>query len=476
MKVTKIKAALPLNLKPKIYSELQEVLQKVHSSIRKEVEFAIDDAKPQDRHRIATAFIQKIKSEIQSGQIDFRMMNCVPNEIKEQSSKTVSAFSDMLKQHDHHAVNDLIDQFYKNYNQAIGIPKLQLTDGQLKTAKAKLIKYKWWQKIIYKTINDNVELLFTRLGLVGKYNNNHFVSRYVLEAQHNKDYAVKQYLNGKGLLSQRAKPIFYENLCFANGIKKYAESNHLTMIAITITAPGEYHTSSKFWNGYSPRQTHRLISSLWNTFNTRIRKWKSRSFYLRVVEPHIDGTPHWHVIFWGDANKSQKYKKVFYEVFKSFNNHKNGEHGIDWVINEDPDKISKNILYVLKSMEVSNDDENEDVEYSQKNRRLKRIETHAKFWNLRRWQLSGLPKHCKSLWRLMYRLQIRKDSPFIDTSNTIAAQLRDAVKSRNFKVFLEVITEHQNRIKLDTVNHHVIIDLDCYVLPADLRLTQKKRN
>jgi len=245
----------------------------------------------------------------------------------------------------------------------------------------------------------------------------------------------------------------------------------MTMIAITITAPGEYHTGSEFWNGYSPRQTHLLISSLWNTFNARIRKWKSKSFYLRVVEPHIDGTPHWHVTFWGDANKLQKYKKVFYEVFKSFNNHKNGKHSIDWVINEDPDKISKNILYVLKSMEVPNDDE----EYSQKNRRLKSIETHSKFWNIRRWQLSGLPKHCKSLWRLMYRLQISKDSPFVDTSNTIAAQLRDAVKSRNFKVFLELIIAYQNRIKLDPVNHHVTIDLDCYVLPADLRLAQKKR-
>lgn len=470
MKVTKIKAALPLNLKPKIYSELQEVMQKVHSSIRKEVEFAIDDAKPQDRQRVATAFIKRIKTEIQSGNIDFRMMNSGNKEITEKSKNTAITFSEIIKNHDNSSASYLINKFYDNYNNSIDIPKIQLTSGQLKTAKSKLSECKWWHERIYETIDNNIELLYFRLGLVGKYNN-HFVSRYVLEALHNKDYAVKQYLKGKGLLTQRAKPIFYENLCFANGIKKYAQSNHMTMIAITITAPGEYHTGSEFWNGYSPRQTHLLISSLWNTFNARIRKWKSKSFYLRVVEPHIDGTPHWHVTFWGDANKLQKYKKVFYEVFKSFNNHKNGKHSIDWVINEDPDKISKNILYVLKSMEVPNDDE----EYSQKNRRLKRIETHSKFWNIRRWQLSGLPKHCKSLWRLMYRLQISKDSPFIDTSNTIAAQLRDAVKSRNFKVFLELIIAYQNRIKLDPVNHHVTIDLDCYVLPADLRLAQKKR-
>ncbi|MBI6183780.1 replication endonuclease, partial [Serratia proteamaculans] len=70
----------------------------------------------------------------------------------------------------------------------------------------------------------------------------------------------------------------------------------------TITAPSKYHavhSAGGFvsqWNGASPRQTQKYLCSVWAKARAAIARAGIHVFGFRVVEPHHDATPHWHML------------------------------------------------------------------------------------------------------------------------------------------------------------------------------------
>lgn len=52
----------------------------------------------------------------------------------------------------------------------------------------------------------------------------------------------------------------------------------------------------KNWGGYSPRVTHRYLCNVWAKIRASLSRNKIKVFGFRVVEPHHDGTSHWHLL------------------------------------------------------------------------------------------------------------------------------------------------------------------------------------
>lgn len=90
------------------------------------------------------------------------------------------------------------------------------------------------------------------------------------------------------------------------GCQEYAESNNHVAIFITMTSPSRFHRlrqHGKYWvenknfDGSNPKDAHAWLSKGWELF----RAWadyRELTYYgMRVVEPHQDGTPHWHAVF-----------------------------------------------------------------------------------------------------------------------------------------------------------------------------------
>ena len=90
------------------------------------------------------------------------------------------------------------------------------------------------------------------------------------------------------------------------GCQEYAESNGHVAIFITLTSPSRFHRlrqHGKYWvenknfDGGTPKDAHAWLSKGWGLF----RAWadyRGLTYYgMRVVEPHQDGTPHWHGVF-----------------------------------------------------------------------------------------------------------------------------------------------------------------------------------
>jgi len=90
------------------------------------------------------------------------------------------------------------------------------------------------------------------------------------------------------------------------GCQEYADANEHVALFVTMTAPGRYHrlkkhgqyfVENKNWAGYAPVDAHNWLSRSWVRFRAAADRNDFLYYGLRVVEPHVDGTPHWHCVF-----------------------------------------------------------------------------------------------------------------------------------------------------------------------------------
>ncbi|RIW13241.1 replication endonuclease [Vibrio harveyi] len=90
------------------------------------------------------------------------------------------------------------------------------------------------------------------------------------------------------------------------GCQEYADSNAHASVFITMTAPsrfhrltkrGEYWIENRNWDGSTPRDAHAWLSTSWERFRAWAGRHELTYYGMRVVEPHQDGTPHWHGVF-----------------------------------------------------------------------------------------------------------------------------------------------------------------------------------
>lgn len=84
----------------------------------------------------------------------------------------------------------------------------------------------------------------------------------------------------------------------------------------TITAPSRYHavySQGGFvsqWNGSSPRDTQRYLCRVWARIRAALSREAIHVFGFRVVEPHHDGTPHWHMLLFMRPENVQRVQQI----------------------------------------------------------------------------------------------------------------------------------------------------------------------
>lgn len=81
------------------------------------------------------------------------------------------------------------------------------------------------------------------------------------------------------------------------GFEDLAADQEYSATFVTITAPAKYHVNSgRKYNGATPRQTQAVLAKSWRNCRSKLKRHELAYYGLRVVEPHADSTPHWHMI------------------------------------------------------------------------------------------------------------------------------------------------------------------------------------
>lgn len=186
----------------------------------------------------------------------------------------------------------------------------------LESQLARLNSARFWRRAIRTVLRREREQLFLRLKLIG-LKGEHYVSGAQLLTRQAQLLRQKAWMEETVLVAKDCKPgqegtpvslasvasdpykRFAKLYTFTKAMEALAHEHQLVSALVTLTAAPEYHPNPSHgecsWNDSSPKHTHQAIARGWNAVQVELYKRGVGISGLRVVEPHKDGCPHWHV-------------------------------------------------------------------------------------------------------------------------------------------------------------------------------------
>lgn len=102
------------------------------------------------------------------------------------------------------------------------------------------------------------------------------------------------------------------------GLEDYAKEQGHIGLFLTLTAPGRMHprqskTGEENPNfcHMTPRQVHEYLNTVWARTRAQWARDGVRCYGVRTVEPHHDGTPHWHLLMFVDPAQRKGLLRTF---------------------------------------------------------------------------------------------------------------------------------------------------------------------
>lgn len=118
-----------------------------------------------------------------------------------------------------------------------------------------------------------------------------------------------------------ANPIirYGELMVRIRGFEEYAMAQPVPHVGlfITLTCPSKYHAFKKSgqmntnYKGSTPRQANEYLNTVWQRTRAAWARDGIQPFGFRVVEPHHDGTPHWHILLFVPQSQGEKLLETF---------------------------------------------------------------------------------------------------------------------------------------------------------------------
>ena len=200
------------------------------------------------------------------------------------------------------------------------------------------------------------------------------------------------------------------------GCAEYAEGRGLVGVLVTLTAPGSMHViSGDRWDGSSPVDVQARLARNWARFRAMVwRDWNAadRPFGVRVVEPHRDGCPHWHMVLFLPAGRVDALRDGLMRYYLGPGPHRPADLAhrvkVDLVTGGADGAVAYVIKYVVKHTgsvggrevrALAGDDEIPDAKTAD----TMAVNVWASIWGMRTWQAVGGPP--VTVWRALRRVE-----------------------------------------------------------------------
>ncbi|WP_346208959.1 replication endonuclease [Aeromonas salmonicida] len=273
----------------------------------------------------------------------------------------------------------------------------------------------------------------------------------------------------------------HELVVRARGFSDVADEMGYVGLFFTWTAPSRFHpwktikasqagkadstTENPRHDGSSPRDAQHYISELWKRCRSALdRNLSQRGEFLvedpidyfgfRVVEPHHDGTPHWHLLIWVKPEHQHRLTGILQRYALSHDKddlvrkrHPDSKQPysditprFDWKVmdKEKGGAVGYIVKYIAKNIDGHRVGDEGDLEAeTAATEGARRVRAWASLWGLRQFQpLKGPPVGIwRELRRLPGRLQEAKGIPVAPLASPIMEECRryaDAVDWKNF--------------------------------------------
>ena len=258
---------------------------------------------------------------------------------------------------------------------------------------------KWWQYQLNKESRRDFEMLHYHFHKVSCHNDKYAsklqVKSYLLRMK-STDSWMKRTFVGKGDLtlaqctrSNYAR--FSELYTILKGLNTYADNLGYHSTFITITAPPEFHSTpvkgGSKWDGSSPRDTNAYFAKGWHKMQAVLSKNKTHYFGIRLVEPHHDGSNHWHLMI---LHKENDFDTIINALKFQFY----GENQVNVKRNNGKSTAASYISkYIPKSKNLDGDDSTTSA-----------VSAWRSCWGLRTFQFFGI-EHQITKWRELRKIK-----------------------------------------------------------------------
>ncbi|MGO3882646.1 MAG: replication endonuclease [Proteus vulgaris] len=217
--------------------------------------------------------------------------------------------------------------YWNQFTQGRGI-----TEGQMLSGLLRMMSDKWWYGRLKRMRDLRAEHLAIAIGQVNN-NASPYVSRKALNEWIEQKKRNWEYIKDFDLQNEHGDRVSLEEMVLASvsnpavrrgelmvrmrGFEDLAKEMGYVGDFYTLTAPSKYHnTYSKGgfidkWNGASPRDVQKYLCKVWSKVRAEYAREDIRPFGFRVVEPHHDSTPHWHLLLFVHPDHVGRLREIF---------------------------------------------------------------------------------------------------------------------------------------------------------------------
>ena len=290
----------------------------------------------------------------------------------------------------------------------------------------------WWRRKLKRAQKQAVEGVARDIGLVQKnkggycsnislfnqrkqtQRNAKLLDSMVAENQFEQSFYLSE-LQDKSISNPEVRRA--ELMTRIRGFEILAEKQNYVAAFWTITCPSKFHAFyssgglNEKYQGSSVLDAQKYLVHLWAGF----RAWLGRNgidgFGFRVSEPHHDGCPHWHILYFGNKAELERATQELEERCLRVDGEESGAQKnrfkVEWIKQGEDERgrklsaaayIAKYIAKSIDGYQVGKDKEtDQDTKQSSE-----RVVAWSRVWGIRQFQqIGGAPV---GLWRELRRL------------------------------------------------------------------------
>lgn len=243
----------------------------------------------------------------------------------------------------------------------------------------------------------------------------------------------------------------------------------------TMTAPSRFHAYSKNgrrnkkFDGSTPKDAQSHMCRVWEKFRAALHRTGIRIYGFRVVEPHHDGTPHWHMLFFMAAEHVEEVRQLMasYAYADDAAELKNAKakkarffaKAIDFNLGSAAGYIAK---YICKNVDGKTTGDHQDPLLMGDNEAGRaanladtavRVDAWASANGFRQFQPVGLPP--VQVWR-----EIRRVADGVDECLPIVQQAAAAADAGNWAEFMRIMGGHSVGRKLRPIRTYTVQNIE----------------
>jgi hypothetical protein len=258
-----------------------------------------------------------------------------------------------------------------------------------------------------------------------------------------------------------------ELICRARGFENLAKDEGHEALFITITCPSKYHRAfsksgapNPKWEGLMPDEANAYLNHQWQKTRAELKRNDINPYGFRVVEPQHDGTPHWHMLFFIEAEKLQVMQDIIRHYALEVDGDENGaaENRCDFK-KIDPAKGSAT-GYILKYIVKNIDGEGlgEDQFGNDSLLVAQRIDAWASCWCIRQFQQIGGAS--VSVWRELRRMRVKLFKSDKKNKSSVLEQARFAADNSDWQGYTTAMGGISINLKDRPIKLHYELNID----------------